>query len=72
MDVARNKLKVVVEQGEDGWLVAHVPELPGCVTQGKTMEEVRERIADAISGCLAARQARLERQSQAELELVAA
>lgn len=33
---------------------AEVPALPGCVTQGETLEEVREMIRDAVSGWLAA------------------
>ena len=42
------QFKVLIEQDEDGWYVASVPELPGCYTQGKTLEEVRERIKEAI------------------------
>lgn len=37
-----------MEQDESGMYVASVPELPGCYTQGKTLEEVRERIKEAI------------------------
>ena len=65
-------LKVVVEQGEDGWLVGHVPDLKGCVSQGKTLEELRENMAEAIAGCLEVQQERLERQKNAQIELVAA
>lgn len=42
------QFKVLIEQDEDGWFVARVPELQGCHTQGKTLEEVRERIKEAI------------------------
>lgn len=42
------QFKVIIEQDEDGWFVADVPELPGCHTQGKTLEQVRERIKEAI------------------------
>lgn len=42
------QFKVMIEQDEDGWYVASVPELPGCYTQGKTLEQVRERIHEAI------------------------
>lgn len=42
------QFKVLIEQDEDGWYVASVPELPGCHTQGKTLEEVRKRIKEAI------------------------
>lgn len=42
------QFKVLVEQDENGIYVASVPELPGCYTQGKTLETVRERIKEAI------------------------
>lgn len=42
------QFKVLLEQDEDGLYIASVPELPGCYTQGKTLEEVRERIKEAI------------------------
>ena len=42
------QFKVLIEQDEDGIYVASVPELPGCYTQGKTVEEVRKRIKEAI------------------------
>ena len=44
--------KVLIEQDEDGYYVASVPELPGCHTQGKTLEEARKRIKEAIKLCL--------------------
>ena len=42
------QFKVLVEQDENGMYVASVPELPGCYTQGKTLEEARKRIKEAI------------------------
>jgi len=42
------QFKVLIEQDEDGWYIAEVPELDGCYTQGKTLEEVRERIKEVI------------------------
>ena len=39
---------VVIEQDEDGIYVASVPELEGCHTQAKTLDELRERIKEAI------------------------
>lgn len=42
------QFKIVIEQDENGFFVASVPELPGCYTQGKTLEEVRKRIKEAI------------------------
>ena len=42
------QFKVLIEQDEDGIYVASVPELPGCYTQGKTLEEARKRIKEVI------------------------
>lgn len=42
------QFKILIEQDEDGLYVASVPELPGCYTQGKTLEQVRERIKEVI------------------------
>ena len=46
------KYKVVITEGEDGWYVIECPAIPGCVSQGKTVEEALENIKDAIQGCL--------------------
>lgn len=45
---------VLIEQDEDGIYVARVPEIDGCYTQGKTLQEVLERIKEAIEVCLEA------------------
>jgi len=42
------QFRVVIEQDENGWYVASVPDLAGCYTQGKTLEQVRQRIREAI------------------------
>ena len=39
---------IVIEEDEDGFYVASVPELKGCHTQAKTLDELRERIKEAI------------------------
>lgn len=46
------KYTVILSQGEDGWLVAEVPALPGCISQGKTREEAIANITDAVIGYL--------------------
>jgi predicted RNase H-like HicB family nuclease len=43
------KFNVIVEQGEDGYLISEVIELPGCHTQAKTYDELMERTKEAIS-----------------------
>lgn len=40
---------VSLEQAEDGWIVAEVPALPGCVSQGKDEEEALENVKEAIT-----------------------
>ncbi len=45
---------VLIEQDDDGWYVAKVPDLQGCATQGKTVEEVMERVKEAIRACVEA------------------
>ena len=40
--------KVLIEQDENGLYVASVPELPGCYTQARTLEEARKRIKEVI------------------------
>jgi predicted RNase H-like HicB family nuclease len=39
---------VILEQEPDGEYIAHVPALPGCVTQGATRNEVMANIREAI------------------------
>ncbi len=46
------KLKVIIHHAEEGGLWAEVPELPGCVTQAETMEELIPNIYEAVEGCL--------------------
>ena len=38
---------IVIEQGENN-LSAYVPDLPGCITTGQTMEEIERNIREAI------------------------
>lgn len=46
------KYRVLIEQDEDGFFVAEVPSLPGCVSQGQTRQEALENIREAIAGYL--------------------
>jgi len=40
---------LVVENDEAGYFVASVPELPGCHTQAKTLDELMVRVKEAIA-----------------------
>lgn len=41
--------RVLLYAGEDGFVVAEVPSLPGCVSQGKTRDEALANVREAIS-----------------------
>jgi predicted RNase H-like HicB family nuclease len=43
---------VVLEHAEDGWIVAEVPALPGCVSQGKDEKEALDNIKESITAWL--------------------
>ena len=44
----KEKFAIIVEQGEDGYLISEVVELPGCHTQAKTHDELLKRTKEAI------------------------
>ena len=44
----RNDFTAVYEPAEEGGYVAYAEEVPGAITQGETLEEARENLADAI------------------------
>jgi len=46
------KLKVVIHEAEEGGYWAEVPAIPGCMTQGQTLQELIENLYDAVEGCL--------------------
>ncbi|MBI2998500.1 MAG: type II toxin-antitoxin system HicB family antitoxin [Deltaproteobacteria bacterium] len=46
---------VTLTPGEDGFIVAECPSLPGCVSQGRTKEEALNNIREAIEGILEVR-----------------
>jgi predicted RNase H-like HicB family nuclease len=48
----KNEFTVIIEKDTEGYLVASVPELPGCHTQAKSFDQLNERIKEAIELCL--------------------
>lgn len=48
------KFKIVVHEAEEGGYWAEVPAIPGCASQGETMDELLANIREAIEGCLSA------------------
>ena len=51
------KFNIIVEQGEDGYLISDVVELPGCRSQAKTYDELMKRTKEAISLYLSVKKA---------------
>ena len=43
------KIKVVLEPSEDGGYTVYVPSLPGCVSEGDTLDEALQNIKEAIA-----------------------
>ena len=58
-------LKVLIHKAEEGGFWGEVPSLPGCVSQGETLEELRTNIREAIEGWLS-----VEEPQQAEADEV--
>ena len=46
------KIKVVVHDAEEGGFWAEVPAIPGCASQGETLDELMKNLHEAIEGCL--------------------
>lgn len=43
---------IVYEPGDEGWVIASIPEVPGAHSQGETREEARANVIDALRGIL--------------------
>jgi len=70
------RLTIEYEPGDDGWVIASIPEVPGAHSQGRTREEARTNVIEALRGILELRfgeHARAEPAPDSEsLELVIA
>ncbi len=65
------KLTAIYEHTDDGWWVVSVPEIPGAHSQGRTREEAREMIQDAVRLLLEVRREDAEREaSEAGKEVI--
>jgi predicted RNase H-like HicB family nuclease len=56
-------LKVLIHKAEEGGYWAEVPALPGCVSQGETIDDVRTNVREAIEGWLLAEEGTTEASS---------
>jgi len=50
------KMKIVLHEAEEGGYWAEVPSLPGCATQGESIEELISNLYEAVEGYLEARE----------------
>lgn len=66
------ELTIIFELGQDGWWIATIPEVPGAFSQGRTKEEARANVLDAMAELMAARRelALKERPPQSEGDTV--
>jgi predicted RNase H-like HicB family nuclease len=49
------ELPVILSTGEDGYIVAECPVIPGCISQGRTRPEALRNVREAIELCLESR-----------------
>lgn len=42
-------LTIVYEDGDDGWIVASIPAVPGVLSQGRSRDEARKNVLDALA-----------------------
>ncbi|TMF06754.1 MAG: type II toxin-antitoxin system HicB family antitoxin [Chloroflexi bacterium] len=64
------KFAIVLTPGEDGFIVAECPTLPGCVTQGKAEDEALRNAREAIAGWLEAEADKVRKEEEAPVVLV--
>jgi predicted RNase H-like HicB family nuclease len=48
------KVKILVHEAAEGGFWAEIPAIPGCATQGESLEELMANLHEAIEGCLSA------------------
>jgi predicted RNase H-like HicB family nuclease len=46
------EFSVIIERDEEGYLIASVPSLPGCHTQARSLDELMDRVREAIALCI--------------------
>jgi len=43
------KFTAIIEKSEDGWFVGQIEEVPAAISQGRTIEELRINLLDALN-----------------------
>ena len=46
------ELKIVIHSADEGGYWAEVPSIPGCASEGESLEELLMNVGEAIEGCL--------------------
>jgi len=64
-------LRVLIHAADEGGFWAEVPALPGCVSQGETVDELRASVREAIEGWLLAEDAAIEAKADDQIIAVA-
>lgn len=54
------EFNIIIEQDEDGFFVASVPELRGCHTQAKSLDVLMSRIKEAVELCLEVEESQIQ------------
>lgn len=52
--INRQDWRIVIHEAEEGGYWGEVPAMPGCASEGDTVEECRANVIEAARGCLAA------------------
>jgi predicted RNase H-like HicB family nuclease len=61
------KIKVVFHKEDEGGFWVEVPSLPGCLSQGDTLEEAKKNIKDAIELWFKVTEDKIEEQADSEI-----
>jgi len=70
------KFTAIIEKGENGWYVGQIEEIPAAISQGETIEELKDNLLDALKLVLEANKELTEKEysgkpyTTEELELV--
>jgi predicted RNase H-like HicB family nuclease len=51
-NLLQRQFDVIIERDDEGFYVASVPQLPGCHTQARSLDDLTQRIREAIELCL--------------------
>ena len=46
------KIEVIIHEAEEGGYWAEIPAIPGCATQGESLQELLANINEAVEACL--------------------